>query len=330
MKKTKKLLSLLLAVLLVISCLPLSAGAEGSVETAAESEPNDTLTQADDLAYIQWMWGALDSANDRDVYRFVAERNNFELYIASENPVVIHIYDADGVDAVDPIQSTGGSTDEITDDWYFWDFEKGSTFYIGVEPVDGKTGEYAISIENIWTPFTDISSHWGRDFIEWAFSEELFSGVSETLFGPNRTMTRAMAVTVLYNGVNRPAVSGSSGFSDVPANAYYADPVTWAVQNGITKGVGDNKFDPNANVTREQLVSMIFRMMEEGTAGSGDFSAFSDGDKVSGYAKEAMKWAIGEEIISGSNGKLDPQGLATRAQMARIMYSMNQKYVWEE
>jgi len=330
MKKTKRFLSLLLAALLIVCGLPLSAGAEETVESTTEIEPNDTLDQADSLAYTQWMWGVLDSANDRDVYRFVGERSNFELYIASEVPVTIHIYDADGTDAVDPIQITGGTTENVTDDWLFWDFEKGCTWYIGVESVDGKTGEYAISVENVYTPFTDISSHWGRDFIEWAYYDGLFSGVSETLFGPNQTMTRAMAVTVLYNSVGKPAVSGSSGFSDVPANAYYADPVTWAVQNGITKGVGENKFDPNANVTREQLVSMIFRMMEEGTVGSGDFSAFSDGNKVSGYAKEAMKWAVGEEIISGSDGKLDPQGLATRAQMARIMHSMNQKYVWED
>ncbi len=328
MKKGKRALSLLLAALLIVCGLPLSAGAADAAMT--ESEPNDALTLANRLSYGPWMMGALDTESDRDIYRFVPERRNIELYVASDIPAVLHVYDQNGSDFVEPVAIVGGSREDITDDWAFWDLEKGQTYYIGIEPVDGQTGEYAISLENVYTPFTDISSHWGRDSIEWAFFEELFSGVSETLFGPDRSMTRAMAVTVLYNWAGRPAVSGSSGFSDVPAKAYYANAVTWAVQNGIASGVGKNRFDPNSNVRREQLVSMLFRMLDEGTVGSGDLSAFSDGNKVSGYAKEAMKWAVGEEILSGSNGKLNPQGFATRAQVARILDSMSQRYVWTE
>ena len=181
-------------------------------------------------------------------------------------------------------------------------------------------------------PFKDVQDNaWYAPYVKAVYENGLMQGVSTTKFNPEGTSTRAQVATVLYRIAGQPPVGGPATFTDLTAD-WYANPVAWAQEKGIVNGLSATKFGPNENVTREQLVVMIHRYF--GTpAGTGDLSAFPDADKVSGYAKNAFAWAIGAGIINGSNGKLNPQGQATRAQFAKIIWlSIPEpcEHVWDE
>ena len=171
-------------------------------------------------------------------------------------------------------------------------------------------------------PFEDIKpTDWYYSAVKFAVTEGLFNGTSKTKFSPNTTMTRAMLVTVLWRFAGQPK-DGQNTFGDVPADQYYTDAVAWASANNVVNGVGKNRFNPNGVITREQMATILFRYAEANglnTELRGDLNSFSDGNKVSGYAKDAMSWAVGMGLINGSKGRLDPQGGATRAQVAAIL-----------
>ena len=153
-------------------------------------------------------------------------------------------------------------------------------------------------------------------------------GTNEITFDPNGTLTRGMVVTMLYRVANQPATSTSNTFTDVTYGAWYYSAVEWAAKEGIVNGIGNGKFAPDTAITREQLAAILYRFTTEykgGSATGGSFAGFSDADKVSEYAQTAMKWAVGEGIITGDNGKLMPQGKATRAQAAAMFARFMQK-----
>ena len=181
-------------------------------------------------------------------------------------------------------------------------------------------------------PFKDVQDNaWYAPYVKAVYEHGLMQGVSANKFNPEGTSTRAQVATVLYRIAGQPPVGGPATFTDLTAD-WYANPVAWAQKEGIVNGLSKTKFGPNDNVTREQLVTMIHRYYGN-PAGNGDLTAFSDAAKVSNYAKEAFAWAIGEGIINGSNGKLNPQGLATRAQFAKIIWlSIPEpcEHVWDE
>jgi hypothetical protein len=140
-------------------------------------------------------------------------------------------------------------------------------------------------------------------------------------------MTRAMVVTVLWRYEGSPAAP-SSTFSDVAEGTWYDQAVSWAAECGVVNGVGNNEFDPNGLVTREQIATIIYRyslMNRINTAGREDLSTFPDDDKVSDWSYDAMSWAVAEGLIGGmtvGNGgeiHLKPEGNATRAQVATIL-----------
>lgn len=148
------------------------------------------------------------------------------------------------------------------------------------------------------------------------------NGLSATAFGPNGQMSRAMLVTVLYRMAGSPGHSGYQPFADVAAGTWYTDAVIWANQTGITTGTSATAFSPNANVSREQLVTFFYRYAKicgkEMSVGA--LSGWADQSLVDSYAVEAFGWAIANGIVSGVvNGCLDPNGNATRAQCAAIM-----------
>ncbi|MBO2526554.1 MAG: hypothetical protein CW335_00005 [Clostridiales bacterium] len=173
--------------------------------------------------------------------------------------------------------------------------------------------------------FTDVKNDWAHAGIDFAIERGLFNGMSTTAFCPNSPMTRAMLVTVLWRYAGEP-MEGENGFYDVSDDKWYADAVAWAAENGIVTGVGGGKFDPNGNVTREQLAAILFRYADsigrDVSAGKKP-SGFADRSKVSSWASDAMSWAVAEEIIGGAekNGKLYllPQDDATRAQVAKML-----------
>lgn len=173
-------------------------------------------------------------------------------------------------------------------------------------------------------PFTDVStSDWFYSDVMFVYENGLFSGTDSRSFSPNASMTRAMLVTVLYRLEGEPVGTGSSSFSDVRSGSYYEKAVAWAAANGIVTGTGSTSFSPDAKVTREQLAAILYRYAQYkklDTDAGAKLDSFSDAGNVSGYASEALSWAVSEGLINGASGRLMPKGDATRAQVAAILH----------
>lgn len=171
--------------------------------------------------------------------------------------------------------------------------------------------------------FQDVSKDdWFYEAVAYVYDKGYFSGVSETAFEPNTSMSRAMLATVLYrlSGEN---YTGTASFDDVPEGSWFTAAVGWASANGIVNGMGGNLFAPDEAVTREQMVTMLYRYQaykKGNTSARGNLNTFPDGGQVASWAKESVEWAVGKKIISGRNtGDLDPTGTATRAEVATIL-----------
>jgi len=178
-------------------------------------------------------------------------------------------------------------------------------------------------------PFSDvIRGSWYDESAAYAFTHGYMAGVADGVFSPDGKVTRAMAVTLLCR-VSAADASGSacvSGFTDVPAGAWYHDAVEWAYAAGITSGSGGGAFSPSAPVRRQDLAVMLYKLVPpcgRNTPGAEAFvrmSDFPDAGEVACYAVEAVEWAIGHGLLSGDgDGNIDPRGTATRAQAAVIL-----------
>ena len=172
-------------------------------------------------------------------------------------------------------------------------------------------------------PFPDVDENdWFYDEVVYVYENGLMNGVENNQFAPNTATNRAMLATILYRLAGQPDVSGDLPFTDVAAGTWYTDAVLWAAQNGIVNGLGENTFAPMNTLTREQLVTMLYRYAEaEGydVSAAADLSGYPDAGKVQTYAQEAMSWAVAEGIVEGMDGNLNPAGSATRAQIATIL-----------
>ena len=168
--------------------------------------------------------------------------------------------------------------------------------------------------------FADVPAmSWAADAIAFVSSHELFNGTGENRFSPDLPMSRGMLAVVLHNLESNPDQALTGVFGDVDSSVWYAKGVTWAAANGIVSGYGDGRFGPNDNITREQLAVMLWRYAGSPTATNKELN-FTDADKASGYALNALCWAVENGIINGyGNGQLGPQGLATRAQVAQML-----------
>lgn len=172
--------------------------------------------------------------------------------------------------------------------------------------------------------FADVKAgSWYFDAVRYAFQNKLFNGTSDTDFEPNAPMTRAMLVTVLYR-LDKSLDKGNPVFNDVPTDSWYYDAVNWAAKNDIVNGVGNGKFEPNSNITREQMATILFRYLNYSSSNvsqtRGDLGTFKDNNDISNYAKEALSWALGNGLITGKeNNMLEPKGPATRAQVATLL-----------
>ena len=172
--------------------------------------------------------------------------------------------------------------------------------------------------------FNDLNkTQWYAEGIRFCLDNGLMNGMGEGKFEPNGTTTRAQLVAMLYRYVGSPKVENAPQFSDVAAGKWYTDAIGWAAANKVVNGVGDGKFDPNGTLTREQIAAILYRYVQQqgkGFVGSWMFLLnYPDADKVSGYADEAMHWMVMNQLINGVDGKLLPQGNATRAQVAVIL-----------
>lgn len=176
-------------------------------------------------------------------------------------------------------------------------------------------------------PFTDVpAGSWYYGAAAYAYNNGLFAGTTDTTFAPDMTMTRAMLVSVLWRLAGEPAPKGANTFDDVPDGAWYTDAVTWAAENGVVAGIGNGCFDPSGAVTREQTAVILFNYAQSkgyDVSARADLSAFPDAGSVSGWAQEALAWANASGLISGAvrgtQTILDPQGSASRAQVAMIL-----------
>ena len=192
--------------------------------------------------------------------------------------------------------------------------------------------------KQITVPFTDMANHWAYAGVEYCYLNGLMKGMTDTTFGPNLPTTRAMVVTVLYRMENTPPVGGlDNPFKDVKFGDWYGSAIVWAADCGIVTGKTKDTFDPNGNITREQLAAILYRYADycgyctdiKYTLGD-----FKDKDSVSSYAVEPMQWTCAMNLITGVfEGKfffLKPQENATRAQIATILMRFMQNVVPHE
>ena len=185
----------------------------------------------------------------------------------------------------------------------------------------------ARGVMDVTKMFTDVSHSWADDGIRYCVTHQLMSGIGNNLFGPKLTTTRAQIVQILYNLEGEPKVSGTTPFTDLTQD-WYQDAVLWAYQTGVVAGTSSTTFEPDLPVTREQIAVILMEYMTrvlklERTWTPADLSIFPDADSVSDWAKDDMADAVGLGLISGaSNGGqtlLEPQGSATREQVATIL-----------
>ena len=172
--------------------------------------------------------------------------------------------------------------------------------------------------------FTDLDAkRWYHQGVDYALSHGIMEGMSGSLFQPDGILTRGQLVTMLYRMAESPAVEGKTPFTDVAEGSFYTEAVAWAYSNGIVKGMTATTFAPNASVTREQLVTFLYRyakLQGEDVTVTGELKGYTDTDKLGDFAMEAMTWAVENEIINGmGGGKLAPKDTATRAQFATVL-----------
>ena len=181
--------------------------------------------------------------------------------------------------------------------------------------------------------FTDVTKNWAYPGIQYCVTHGIMGGMGDGTFAPTGTTTRAQIVQILYNLEGTPAVSGTTPFTDLTAN-WYKPAILWAYQNNVVAGKSPTTFDPEGPVTREQIAVILTQYMfnvlkMERTWTPADLSAFPDGANVSSWAKEAMQDAVALGLINGTKASdglvyLDPQGSATRQQVATILMNFCQ------
>ena len=179
-------------------------------------------------------------------------------------------------------------------------------------------------------PFTDVSEKdWFYNDAMFVYKNGLMLGTSKTLFSPHGTVTRGMMATILWRMEGSLAPKDENSFTDVEAGMWYADAITWTTANGIFAGYSKDKFGPDDPVTREQLTAIFYRYADyKGykLTVTENLDKFEDADKITDYAKMVMQWAVGNGLIKGkSENLLDPQGTATRAEIAAMLHRFVEK-----
>lgn len=177
--------------------------------------------------------------------------------------------------------------------------------------------------------FTDVpETAWYREAVDYVSEKGLFSGTGNGTFSPQSPMTRAMFVQVLSNkteNYQKADWTGRSSFLDVDSGKWYAPAVEWASAAELVSGVGAGRFSPDGYVTREQMALILYRYAQktgnDTSRSSNALSAFPDAGSVSGWAREAMEWAVSHRIINGSDGRLKPRDTARRCEVAQVFRS---------
>ncbi len=195
----------------------------------------------------------------------------------------------------------------------------------------GIKGTYNVTVKLTELPFKDVTvDDWYYTAVKYCYQKGMIKGTTSTKFEPNAKFTRGMLVTILYRMENSPSVSGKTKFPDVQdSKQYYYKAVKWATDKKVVSGYDNGKFGPNDNITREQLSVILNKYAKykgKKVTQTNNLSEFKDGNKVSKFAKSQMQWAVGAGVITGTaDKKLNPQGSATRAEAASMLYKYSTK-----
>ena len=180
--------------------------------------------------------------------------------------------------------------------------------------------------------FADLNTdRWYHEYTDYVIAKGLMNGMDETHFAPEGSLTRGQLVTTLYRLAGEPEVAEPATFADVKAGRYYTEAVAWAEENGIAKGITDTTFCPDKAVTREQAATFLYRYvteyLEQEPATGADLSIYTDREAISKFARTAVAWATAEGFLQGfPGGSLQPRGTLTRAQMAKLLTILDQKF----
>lgn len=192
---------------------------------------------------------------------------------------------------------------------------------------------FAVIAEDGTLPFTDVKeTYWFYDAVKYTYEEGIFKGVDKDgkIFAPAKNMTRAELVMTLFQltGVDKEGYMGETGFNDVSAKSWMSYAVKWAAQKGYVSGVGNGRFNPQGNITRQEFACILFRFAKDypltDNVDTSVLAAFPDADKVADWAAESLEWATDRKIISGvevkdSDPVISPRGTTTRAQAAQML-----------
>ncbi len=217
------------------------------------------------------------------------------------------------------------SQTDYTGDYDFWQFTSQGA-------VDGITGRVDL---NFWfddgtlttgLPFRDVAlDTWYYQWICYAYEQGMITGVTSSAFKPGDVTTRSQVITMLYRLAGEPDVTEEATFTDLVRD-YYKKPIAWGQAEGITNGTPGNLFDPEGKITRQDMVTMLYRMAGQPDP-TGDISKFQDHASVSDYARNAMTWAVEQGLIKGVSETeliLNPFGTATRAEAATLLARFHQ------
>ncbi|MGM9557669.1 MAG: S-layer homology domain-containing protein [Oscillospiraceae bacterium] len=290
-----------------ITCLGISFSGADAAEMIVEEYP--------DAEYVKF--SALDAKYGRLLlgYRGIVEIADAKNVKDTDKYYIKNSSSVDGVDELYLLPRT---------DYYGAITVKYTAYSSADKSLGDGTLTFTVVRKTASSKFSDVTSanvgSWAADAIDFMAGNGLVGGTGNNKFSPTGTMTRCDLVLIMYRMAGQPSVTGvENPFSDVTSTDYFYKAVLWAYKNGVVNGTGANTFSPKKNITREQIASILFRYSGATTA-TGSLTSFTDAGSVSDYATTAMKWAVGAGIIGGSNGKLNPQGNATRAEVAVMLH----------
>ena len=253
----------------------------------------------------------------------------------------IDFYNNDGTEEYTPVETVYDKDVYIADHWCLVP-GKYITGYNTMADGTGESYQLRTTVKNLtaekmgvvklyaqWAdlPFRDVTkTDWFLKEVSYAYQRGMIVGTELDQFSPEMELSRSMVVQILYRLEGEPQVTADNPFEDVAADYYALKAITWAAENDIVKGYGDNRFGPEDDVTREQLAAILYRYADYAgldVTAAGDLTKFPDGNKIEPYALEPMKWAVGKGIIQGHDtGLLAPQDGATRAEASAMLYRL--------
>lgn len=304
-----------------------------------EKITTDTLFTEDTTVYAQWSKKS-SSSSRYDGYITIINPKNGEVSVSDDwayedDKITLTITPDDGyeVDKIEIVDDEGDKIDakKVDDEDNEYTFRMANcdvtvtvTFKEEGTTTEDTDKEEDKDEETTELNFTDVKeSDWFYKGVAYVVDKGIMSGVAENQFDPSGKLTRAMLVQMLYNMESRPACDAENAFIDVPVGQWYTDAVIWANDAKIVSGMGDGLFAPNMEITREQMVVMLYNYAKYkgyDVTASADLSKFADNASVSTWAQPAMQWAVAEGYISGmGDNQLAPQGTATRAEIASVI-----------